>query len=227
MGNIHPWWSMVQSLCYTVEFRRDPRQTSHDGELLLMHLRNEDLPVNLASLNYRLSPSILHPGHQEDVIAALRHLRDQYGMEQYILVGHSAGACLAFQTGYVVPGCQGIVGVEGIYDLEHLVDEYPDYRGFVEEAFGKKIDVWRQASPSTIVTVHYNDPSLKCRLVQSKEDQLLSPKPTERMISILQSTGVDGRDIAWIKGNHNSTITTPDFFEVVRMLVVEILNEKE
>jgi kynurenine formamidase len=192
-----------------------------------MHLREADLPLNLASLNYRLSPSILHPGHQEDVIEALRYLKDQYSMEQYILVGHSAGACLAFQTGYIVPGCRGIVGGEGIYDLEHLVDEYPDYRGFVEEAFGKETDVWWQASPSTIVKVHYNDPSLKCQLVQSKEDELLSPKQTERMISVLQRTGIDVRDVAWVEGTHNSSITTPDFFAVVRTLVVEIFNEKE
>jgi kynurenine formamidase len=226
MGNIHPWWSLVQSLCHTHDFRRDPTQTSHDGDPLLMHLREAGLPVNVASLNYRLSPSILHPGHQEDVIEALRYLKDQYNMKQYVLVGHSAGACLAFQTGYVVPGCQGIIGGEGIYDLERLVDEYPEYQGFVEEAFGKDTDVWRQASPSTIVKVHYNDPSLKCQLVQSKEDELLSPKQTERMISALQSTGIDVRDIAWVEGTHDSSITTPDFFAVVRTLIVEIINEK-
>ena len=78
--------------------RRDPRQTSHDGDPLLNYLRGTDLPLTLASVNYRLSPAVRHPSHQEDVIAALTYLKEQYGMKEYILVGHSAGATLAFQS---------------------------------------------------------------------------------------------------------------------------------
>jgi kynurenine formamidase len=116
--------------------RRDPRQASHDGDPLLKYLRGTDLPLTLASVNYRLSPAVRYPSHQEDVIASLTYLKQQYGMKEYILVGHSAGAAVAFQSAQV-SGCLGIIGVEGIYDLQELVNEYPEYEDFVEQAFGK------------------------------------------------------------------------------------------
>ena len=91
----------------------------------------------------------MHPGHFEDVEAALGFLCDSYGMRNYILVGHSAGATLALQvlaaTATAVTEAprrglnvlaKGVVCLEGIYDLPQLVKEYPDYRGFVEGAFG-------------------------------------------------------------------------------------------
>src|SRR5579862_8374181 len=153
--------------------RRDPRQTSHDGDPLLTFLGTKGLNANLASVNYRLSPFVRHPSHQEDVIAALAYLQKQYGMKEYILVGHSAGACLAFQSYAYVEGCIGIVGVEGIYDLDELVKEYPDYMGFVRAAFGDDRKVWEKASPTSIVRGRTLPTSITFLLVQSRDDELL------------------------------------------------------
>jgi kynurenine formamidase len=204
--------------CYLSDGRRDPRQTSHDGDPLLWFLQKTKLPVTLASLNYRLSPAVRHPSHQEDVIAALEHLKERYGMKEYVLVGHSAGACLAFQSAHV-SGCKGIIGVEGIYDIEELVKEYPEYENFVEEAFGRDKGVWQKASPTYI---DLSTP-LTIKLVQSIEDELLSPRQTELMYSRMKNTKVPIQDIASIKGSHDTSIRTQEFFTVVYDFVAQLI----
>jgi kynurenine formamidase len=144
----------------------------------------------------------------------LTFLKENYGMKSYILVGHSAGACLAFQVSQW-PECKGIIGVEGIYDLEDLVDEYPQYRDFVEEAFGTDIGGWREASPTTQVAKFAPLIHVPVQLVQSSEDELLSPRQTQRIFTGLQAAGGDIERIMWIKGTHDSSITTTQFFNIV------------
>lgn len=201
------------------DVRRDPKQTSHDGDILLNFLRKTELPVTLASVNYRLSPTVHHPGHQEDVIAALGYLKERYNMNEYVLVGHSAGACLAFQSAHIT-GCRGILGVEGIYDIEQLVEEYPEYEEFVEQGFGTNKIVWRKASPSHI---NLNSTTLIIKLVQSTEDELLSPRQTECMFSRLQNMNITLQDIGWIRGSHNTAITNQEFCSLVYDFMAQLL----
>jgi kynurenine formamidase len=185
---------------------------------LLKYLKESNLPVSLASLNYRLSPPNQHPSHQQDVIAALEFLRTR-GMKEFILVGHSAGACLSFQAAHV-EGCKGVIGAEGIYDLEALVQEYPQYEFFVEDAFDKDKEIWREASP---LNLKYDSSSLIVQLVQSRQDQLLSPRQTELMQAKLQKTTVTLQPISWINGRHNAAITTTQFFSVVEKFITRLL----
>jgi len=140
-------------------------------------------------------------------------------MTKYVLFGHSAGACLAFQASHV-SGCKGVIGVEGIYDLEDLVEEYPEYEEFVEEAFGRDTSVWQKASPTHLDF----ESTLTVKLIQSTEDQLLSPRQTRLMFSKLKNTNVKLEEIAWIKGTHNSSITTPEFCSLVYALIAQTLN---
>ena len=175
--------------------------------------------MTLASLNYRLSPAVRHPSHQEDVIAALEHLKEHYSMKEYVLVGHSAGACLAFQSAHV-SGCKGIIGVEGIYDMEELVKEYPAYEDFVEEAFGRDQSLWQKASPTHIDL----STALTIKLVQSTEDELLSPRQTELMYSRLKDVGVILQDIAWIKGSHDTSIRTQEFCALIYDFTAQLIH---
>jgi len=178
-------------------------------------LLRRGLNVNLASVNYRLSPTVKHPSHRDDVIAALKYLNTRYGMKEYVLVGHSAGACLAFQTHDAVTGCVGVVGVEGIYDLTELVEEYPDYESFVQEAFSSERVVWKEASPTYIVRERGLSSKLTVLLVQSREDELLGPRQTETMFKVLQQTKATIKDIAWIHSSHDMSITTPTFHHLI------------
>lgn len=199
--------------------RRDPQQTSQDGNILMKYLRESDPTLSLVSINYRLSPAVRHPSHQEDVISAIEFLKSTHGMAEFILVGHSAGGCLAFQCAHL-EGCRGIISAEGIYDLEDLVNEYPGYQDFVVDAFGEDKSVWRKASPTNLAEAF--PASLSVLLVQSTEDELLSGRQTELMLPILKKAGVDIRTTAWIKGGHDEAIRTEEFCSVVFTFVALI-----
>ena len=211
---------MVLITSCTPNGRRDPQQTSHDGDVLMNYLRETDLMLPLASVNYRLSPTVRHPTHREDVISAINFLKSTHGMMEFVLVGHSAGGCLAFQCAHL-EGCKGVLSAEGIYDLEELVNEYPEYQGFVVEAFGEDKAVWRKASPTNLVETL--PASLSVLLVQSTEDELLSARQTELMYTILRQTSVELRKTVWINGGHDEAIKTKEFCSVVYNFVTQIL----
>lgn len=70
-------------------------------------------------------------------------------MTKYLLAGHSAGATIALQS---VMDCEdegpeGVLGVNGIYDLEGLVTWREEYKELVEGAFGG-VEGWKRASPN-------------------------------------------------------------------------------
>jgi kynurenine formamidase len=158
------------------------------------------------------------------VLAALRHLCVKYGMMDYVLIGHSAGATLGFQClhelrqrregkadvsgGGPLREPRMVVGVEGIYDLASLVDEYPQYQGFVEGAFGEEADgrgVWESASPRKFGVSGYKGLVV---LAQSDEDTLLSWRQTEEMKEAVErDLGVGGGlRVVKVVGQHHDVV---------------------
>ena len=145
---------------------------------VLRSSRFSDAIVGYVSINYRLTAhpnfpqnpetddtnyrNAKHPDHLQDVQRALAHLQSRYAIgERYILVGHSCGATLAFQTVMKnlfddeetrkIPQPLGIVGVSGIYDLRLLRDTFLScavYQEFIEGAFGNNEDSWDSVSPT-------------------------------------------------------------------------------
>ncbi|KAJ6035798.1 alpha/beta-Hydrolase [Penicillium herquei] len=124
---------------------RDPSITSqfaHTAVSKLCRSGGQAGIAGIASINYRLSPSDRHPGkandpcrqakhpdHLVDVVAAIHYLQERFQFgDRYIMIGHSCGAALAFQTlqwqarnpspGFSEP--RAIVGVAGIYDFPLL-----------------------------------------------------------------------------------------------------------
>ncbi|KAJ6131173.1 hypothetical protein N7523_001633 [Penicillium sp. IBT 18751x] len=122
---------------------RDPTVTSESFDKAEAILQASNLPISgFASISYRLSPhprfpqnppttspyesrNAKHPDHIRDVEAALAFLQNTYGFgPRYILVGHSCGATLAFQSvmGSVAdhremahnPDAEGGTGVEAV-----------------------------------------------------------------------------------------------------------------
>jgi acetyl esterase/lipase len=108
----------------------------------------------------------MHPTHVQDVMTAIGWLQRTYGFgERYVLVGHSCGATIAFQTVmgiWSIPTEHGgdvaiskpvaIVGVAGIYNLGLLASTYetvPIYREFLEGAFGPDRIEWLKANPTS------------------------------------------------------------------------------
>jgi kynurenine formamidase len=152
---------------------------------------NEASPIKaIASLNYTLTQFPLHPAdpydavqddhsdpgreavhpdHVSDIFKGLDMLR-QIGMEDgsYILLGHSAGACLAFQASLQSPLYYGlknipepprpaiIAGLNGLYDLPALVHQTDtshlgttnDYNTMLTSVYGADESIWANASPA-------------------------------------------------------------------------------
>ncbi|KAI9882511.1 MAG: hypothetical protein M1823_005742 [Watsoniomyces obsoletus] len=195
---------------------RDPDATSETfipaSEMLRNEVQFHKHVAGMAAINYRLSPypakqgddppddparNARHPDHIEDVLSGLKFLQDKYGFgERYVLVGHSAGATLAWHvlmyTGSTasisamtsmtnqecgLPLPQAIVSVAGVYDIPSLLRRHKDnpiYEEFVRGAFGDSSDEWLQASPLQWLQDHDLDQEWPngrvVILAQSKED---------------------------------------------------------
>lgn len=229
---------------------RDPMVTSEAGTTLINFIANSSPPiaVNGASINYRLSPhpahpattdpatvaAAMHPDHLNDVLDALGYLQATYRMDRYALVGHSAGAMLAFQAlaatiqaaplrqqqqqqHPLLPQPVAVYGIEGIYDLHALVDEYPAYREFVEGAFGSEPEAW----PQPMQLQGYSGLVV---LAHSDDDGLLSWRQTEEMKGRCErSLGVGGgMRVVKVAGDHDDVLQTGQFGAVVERYLREL-----
>ncbi|KAI1075870.1 alpha/beta-hydrolase [Whalleya microplaca] len=185
-----------------------------------------------ASIDYRLSPhpdfpqdpattppaqyrGAVHPDHVDDVRAALVFLQRRYGFGgRYVLVGHSAGGCLAFQllmsssvTELVFP--QAIFGFEGIYDLVGLNRRVGGaYAGFITAAFGEPGSAgenWDAASPVKYPSSYRDAWKGGCIAVlgSSPDDTLVDEAEADGMAERLQNDGMEVMQVKDLKGDHD------------------------
>lgn len=173
---------------------RDPNNTFDDFEDLVAHLPAN---VNVFALNYRLSPVVKHPAHLEDVVSALCYLQKHYRIENVGIVGHSVGATLALQllnhthilhleALQLTISLRLLAFLDGIYDIKQLLEEYPSYASFVNEAFQNEAD-YINASPLALKMPPFDILVDSCTIevVQSTEDELLSENQTVLMANFL------------------------------------------
>jgi kynurenine formamidase len=220
---------------------RDPQLTSSSIEATVAHAFSSpaSLPLldAIVSINYTLSPfpthptlaydpsrgdpsdpsrDAKHPEHIRDVLSAfaLLHslgLRDH----SYLLSGHSAGACLSFQSILQAPGYWGLegtpepprpvalLGLNGLYSLPALVYGLEESHAQLEDvyvtllsiAFGSDQTRWVKASPAYFdraeLVERMKDGKLP-RLVlldQSEEDQLVPMNQADTFETHLKAVG--------------------------------------
>jgi len=79
----------------------------------------------VASIDYRLSPDFKWPAQRDDLLAAIRFLRDHASAlgidgDRLVLLGRSAGGQIATAAAYaeVIPGVRGIVDIYGPTDFD-------------------------------------------------------------------------------------------------------------
>jgi kynurenine formamidase len=212
---------------------RDPQLTSKSVEPTVAHAfsaSDASAPISaIASINYTLSQypthlalpyeaikdshsdparEAVHPQHVSDVLHGLALLYS-FGLtdRSYILSGHSAGACLAFQATLQPPRHYGldhlpdapcpaaILGLNGLYDLPELTNGLDashqhlraEYEAFLSSAFGADKSWWAAASPARFDAAEIagrvregKAPRLVV-LDQSTEDQLVPMSQSQRL----------------------------------------------
>ncbi|KAK6951677.1 hypothetical protein Daesc_006200 [Daldinia eschscholtzii] len=225
---------------------------------------SSSIPVaGFASIDYRLSPhpefpqdpvstpaehfrGARHPDHVDDVRAALAFLQRRYAFgDRYVLVGHSAGACLAYQlvAGMSSGGVEkddsdvtvelpaAVFGVEGIYDMTGLDARFGgQYAGFLEGAFGPR-DKWDEAAPMKYAG-NYKDRFVTAGggglavLGHSVDDELVDVPETDGMAERLRRDGVEVLLVKGLKGPHDDAWRDGRGVARTVLKVLDILQEK-
>lgn len=222
---------------------RDPRNTFEDFIACTKYLLSTDEPFasnicGVVSIDHRLSPhpeffqdpattpitsvrAARHPDHLMDVYAALAFVQNKYGItSNYILIGHSSGATLAYQLimGHApLQGCStvtpptiylptAIIGIYGIYDLVGLNTRYKgQYAEFMGGAFGDDRQMWHQVSPS-LFSGRFKKNWVGGRyalLADSAEDSLLDSHEVSLMEARLAKEGINLAVVDDLVGDHD------------------------
>lgn len=181
-------------------------------------VRSTSLPV--ACLEYRLAPTFPHPAQALDSLSGLSLLSSpsllpiengspRWDRSNIYLIGHSAGAFIALSLVLQPPkgskldgavkkevrrAVKGVVCVDGIYDLPSLLEEYPTYDSFVNDAFGLEPSYLAEESPARWDLVdEEGERELKVLVLHSREDDLLSLSQPDVFVERFKSK-LEGRE---------------------------------
>ncbi|KAH3673375.1 hypothetical protein WICMUC_003694 [Wickerhamomyces mucosus] len=137
---------------------RDPDNKDNDFDVFASIYFNKSIP--LSSIDYRLSPEIVKPQHLKDIELAISKFSDSNNLNY---IGHSVGVTLALD---LIKGNETLFLLDGIYNVELLIEEYPDYKFFVEESGYSnnfKIDFEKLRNCNIIIIHSYNDELLSLK----------------------------------------------------------------
>ncbi|KAL1889845.1 hypothetical protein Cpir12675_005613 [Ceratocystis pirilliformis] len=189
--------------------------------------------LGFASLEYRLSAhpdhtqgpetpvtdirSAQHPDHINDICLGLELLEETYGLSegQYMLVGHSCGATLAFQTfleefrGFKFPLPRTVVSLAGIHNVRGIVENHKDspwagvYRDFVRGAFGEdEGGTWDDVSPVNFLARQRLEAYLGVVLCTATSDSLVEDNQRQEMATRCSGLGIQVIGIS-VEGDHD------------------------
>lgn len=166
----------------------------------------------LVTINYRLSPQVVHPAHVTDVAEAIAWVHaniKKYGGDpgRIYLIGHSAGAHLAAlvstderylrSRGLGLDTIRGTILLDGAgYDMPALLRSrfrQPALRSMYLTAFGPDTAVWQDASPVYHVQAGKHIPPFLITYAASRPNSSLS---SEEFASTLRRAGVDAQTLS-------------------------------
>lgn len=194
-----------------------------------------------------IEPPFRHPGHVDDIVSALITIHSweppstaalRLDYDTMHLVGHSCGAHIvsAILMEARLPGAgptqplpepvwstiKTATIAEGIYDLDLLLVMFPDYRDFVEGAFGQ-----REGQPGPSLTkfsvtqfVLPENSMVRWFVVHSTGDTWIDVNQAEAMISHLEAshkapTTHVFQDISTLNADHDGVLQTREFVRLV------------
>jgi len=145
----------------------------------------------VVSLDYRLTPDVVHPAHVQDVAAGIAWVNkniNRYGGDPHkvFIMGHSAGAHLvalvATAPQYLAAhGLQPATALAGVmpvdtasYDLANNNQRMVE--GMIEDAFGTDPNVLREASPLLVIKPGAVYPPFMIATVKQREGAVAQSK---------------------------------------------------
>ncbi|KAF9935850.1 Kynurenine formamidase [Modicella reniformis] len=193
-----------------------------------------------------------HPKHVQDVAQALGYFYKNaqelkgYHRDRIFLVGHSAGGQIAgllavrpdlyldpvdielgLDKGTLHSVIRGVIGVEGIYNVDRLLKIWPSYRDFVIQGFGEDPQTLIDGSPDgqKIPEVRISGSGGTFQLpyyavIHSNQDELVDPEQAKDYYAYLQSVvcgDTEGKVILefgdW--GTHDDMLQTAQFTRTI------------
>jgi acetyl esterase/lipase len=122
----------------------------------------------VVSIDYRLSPEFKWPAQRDDLLAAIRFLREHAAglgidTDRLVLLGRSAGGQIATAAAYaqVIPGVRGIVDIYGPTDFDrtwavatrpHSLDHRENLEWFLGGSPATAHATYQSASAAMLVT---------------------------------------------------------------------------
>jgi len=185
--------------------------------------------------NYSLSApenSVRHPEHAEDLLRFLQFIRSYKSFpvpvdaNRLYLIGHSCGAHMIASIfcdsskatpsltpePELVSAVQGIIVSGGVYDLDVLIADYPEYKDWmVGNGFGEKSDY----SAYAITNYPPRDSRIKWLIIHSKGDTIVRSKQSQLFIEHLGknvpvTVNLDGFEV-----EHNDITREDKYIKVV------------
>lgn len=204
---------------------RDPNNTFDDFKDFADYAQRQYPLVNTFGLNYRLSPSVKHPAHLQDIVEGVKYLLKTYNVNSVNYVGHSVGATLILQmlreldqesgqdpkqeeSGVVIKNCYLL---DGIFDIPELLSEYPSYSSFVEEAFTSK-KLYTEAT--AIYGTQFTGIN-RLSIIQSLDDELLSENQSDKLAEYLENTATNFSIQKGHWGLHEEVYRNKEVFDLV------------
>ncbi len=182
--------------------------------------------------NFPEREDVHHPTHIQDIYRSLLFLAHLDGQTEQSwpkpnriwIAGHSCGAHilshilvdlpevtdgLTTSEQQALPALKALISgyafLDGIYDLPDLIEEYPDYAGFVTEAFGSP-STWPAASINRVSDLQ-SLPSVPLLVAHSAQDELLTTRQSKLWLEFLQKHSRSARwDEQTLQGKHDDCL---------------------
>jgi acetyl esterase/lipase len=166
-------------------------------------------------VNHRLSPSVMHPAHIEDIAMAVAWVKRNIARhggdpDKLFVVGHSAGAYLAALLaldprylaahGLTPQDVRGYVPVSGFFyvDRTGVAPDRP------KDVWGTDVKVWKDASPATFIAPRI-PPML---LLYADGDDEWRPQQQADFAKALKDGGNRDVEVQMIRGRTHNTVWT-------------------
>ncbi|KIK59773.1 hypothetical protein GYMLUDRAFT_44226 [Collybiopsis luxurians FD-317 M1] len=198
--------------------------------------------------NYRLSQKgngVVHPVHAQDVLQFLHFITSNnstlppvFDPHRIYLIGHSCSAhmlaSILLDTSATTPvltpspvlldAVQGVILSEGIYDIDLLLNDFPNYRSwFIADAFG---DMPSYAAFNVAALSLRNLNDTKWLIIHSTGDTLVNNSQSQAMLDHLRALYRDTDTSHLVQGNmkdlndeHDALLSTTTYLHIVKEFI--------